>query len=97
MAGARVRDDPGGEAYRVAGVGHADEERIADRLDFFGVVVLEQGAHAGEEPGGDVGSVLVAVGLGQCGVARQVGEDESLLPPVALLAVHLLMIACPPA
>jgi hypothetical protein len=60
---------------RVTGPEH---QRIPDGLDLLGLMGGQQLAHGPTEPADKVGGLLIAVGLGQGGEAREVGEHKGL-------------------
>jgi hypothetical protein len=73
---ANVIHDPQPEPDRQTRVTAADHHRVPDRLHLLGVVLGQQRGDPRLELRGQLGGVLVAVGLGQRGEARQVGEQE---------------------
>jgi hypothetical protein len=76
VPGAVAGHDARREPDRLVGVVDSQEHGVADRLDLFGAVLLEQRSDGCAELGGRVGGVLVAVRLGQSGVAGEVREQE---------------------
>jgi hypothetical protein len=79
VPGAVAGHDARREPDRLVGIVDTQEHGVADRLNFFGAVLVEQPSDGGAELGGRVGGVLVAVCFGQRGVAGQVGEQEGLV------------------
>ena len=59
----------------VAGPQH---QRIPDGLDLLGLMGGQQPPHGPTEPTDQIGGLLVPVGLGQGGEAREVREQERL-------------------
>jgi hypothetical protein len=78
VLGADLVHDTQGQPDRGRRVAGPEHQRIPDGLDLLGLVLGEQLAHSRREPADQVGGVLVPVGLGQRGEAREVREQERL-------------------
>ncbi len=79
VARAVVDDDALGKADRHVGLGDGDHHRVADRFDLIGVVRGQKRPDRRAELGRGVGGKLVAVGLGERGVAGEVCEEKGVL------------------
>jgi hypothetical protein len=83
MPRAHLLNESKRECDRLGGRVAADHHRVAERLHLLRPVLAEQYADIREELPREVGRLLVPVGLGERGEARDVGEEKRMLGRLA--------------
>jgi hypothetical protein len=78
VLGAHIKHDAEPEPDRRRRVAGPEHQRIPDGLDLVGVMGGQQPPHGHTEPADQVGGLLVPMGLGQGGEAREVRKQERL-------------------
>jgi hypothetical protein len=78
VLGAHIKHDAEPEPDRRRRVAGPEHQRIPDGLDLVGVMGGQQPPHGHTEPADQVGGLLVPMGLGQGGEAREIREQEGL-------------------